>query len=86
VSRLNDKVLGYIILIGSLVGIVCYFYLVFLSPWALLVVQISVFLAVAAILAIMTWIGYTLATTPPPEPMEDLAEESSTEEKVEEIA
>jgi len=83
---LNDKVLGYIILIGSLVGIVCYFYLVFLSPWALLVVQISVFLAVAAILAIMTWIGYTLATTPPPEPMEDLAEESSTEEKVEEIA
>ena len=83
---MNDKVLGYIILIGSLVGIVCYFYLVFLSPWALLVVQISVFLAVAAILAIMTWIGYTLATTPPPEPMEDLAEESSTEEKVEEIA
>jgi len=86
VSRLNDKALGYIILVGSLFGIVCYFYLVFLSPWALLVVQISVFLAVAAVLAIMAWIGYTLATTPPPEPMEDLAEESSTEEKVEEIA
>jgi len=83
---LNDKVLGYIILIGSLFGIACYFYLVFLSPWAPLVVQISAFLAVAAILAIMAWIGYTLATTPPPEPLEDVAEESSTEEKVEEIA
>ena len=83
---MNDKALGYIILIGSLAGIVCYFYLVFLSPWALLVVQVSVFLAVAAVLAIVAWIGYTLATTPPPEPLEDLAEESSTEEKVEEIA
>ena len=85
-SRSNDKVLGYIILIGSLFSIVCYFYLVFLSPWTLLVVQISAFLAVAAILAIMAWIGYKLATTPPPEPLEDVAEESSTEEKVEEIA
>ena len=50
---MNDKVLGYIILTGSLGGIACYFYLVFLSPWALLVVQVSVFLAVAAVLAIM---------------------------------
>ena len=29
---MNDKVLGYVILIGSLFGIACYFYLVFLSP------------------------------------------------------
>ena len=78
---MNDKVLGYIILIGSLVGIVCYFYLVFLSPWVLLVVQISAFLAVAAILAIMAWIGYTLATTSPSEPLEDLIAEPSKEEK-----
>ena len=83
---MNDKVLGYVILIGSLFGIACYFYLVFLSPWALLVVQFSAFLAVAAVLVIMAWIGYTLATTPPPEPLEDFVEESSTEEKGEEIA
>ena len=79
---MNDKALGYIILIGSLFGIACYFYLVFLSPWALLVVQVSAFLAVAAVLLIMAWIGYTLATTPPPEPLEDL-EEASTEENLE---
>ncbi|MFH2110829.1 MAG: transcriptional regulator [Candidatus Bathyarchaeota archaeon] len=84
--RLNDKVLGYIILIGSLFGVACYFYLVFLSPWALLVVQVSAFLAVAAMLLIMAWIGYTLATTPNPEPLEDFAEEPSAEEKVEEEA
>ena len=83
---MNDKVLGYIILIGSLFGVACYFYLVFLSSWALLVVQVSAFLAVAAVLAIMAWIGYTLATTPPPEPLEDFLEEPSKEEEREENA
>jgi predicted DNA-binding transcriptional regulator len=83
---LNDKLLGCVIFLCSLLGIACYFYLVFLSPWALLVVQVSAFLAVAAVLVIMAWIGYTLATTPPPEPLEDLAEESSAEEEGEEIA
>ena len=70
---MNDKISGYAIFLGSLFGIICYFYLVFLSPFALVVVQISAFLAVAAVLAIMAWIGYTLATTPTPEPLEDLA-------------
>ena len=83
---MDDKVLGYVVLVGGLLGIVCYFYLVFISPWALLVVQVSAFLAVAAILLIMAWIGYTLATTPSPEPLENLMAEPSTGEKVEELA
>ena len=80
---MDDRVLGGVILFVSLLGVVGYFYLVFLSPWASLVIQISAFLAVAAVLAIMAWIGYTLATTPPPEPLEDLMAESSAEEKPE---
>ena len=84
--RLDDKLTGYAILIGSLLGIACYFYLVLLSPWTLLAIQISAFLAVAAVLAIMAWIGYTLATTPLPMPLEDWEEESSTEEKMGESA
>ena len=80
---MNDRVLGYMILIGSLVGIACYFYLVFLSPWVLLVVQVSAFLAVAAVLAVVAWIGYTLAITLPPEPLGDLMAESSVEGKPE---
>ena len=80
---MNDRVLGYMILVGSLVGVACYFYVVFLSPWTLLVVQVSAFLAVAAVLAVVAWIGYTLATTPPPEPLEDFEEEPSTEENLE---
>ena len=78
---MDDKVSGYAILFGSLLGIACYFYLVFLSPWALLTVQISAFLAVAAVLMIVAWIGYTLATTPPPMPLEDWVESSTEEER-----
>ena len=76
VSRMYDRVLGAVILIGSLLGAACYFWLVFLSPWAWLTVQLSAFLAVAAVLVIVAWIGYTLATTPPPEPFEGLIEDS----------
>jgi len=52
-----------ILLVGSLVGIGCYFYLVFISPWTHLVVQISAFLAVTLVLVIVAWIGYTLTIT-----------------------
>ncbi len=76
----NDRVLGWAILLGSIVGVAAYFYLAFLSPWTLLVIQLSAFLAVAAVLFIMAWIGYTMATTPPPVPLEDLElEEELTE-------
>jgi predicted DNA-binding transcriptional regulator len=38
----------------------------------MLTIKISAFIAVAAILMIIAWIGYTMATTPPPTPLEDL--------------
>jgi len=60
---LDDRVLGYALFIGSLLGVGCYFYLVFISPWVWLVVQVSAFLAVSAVLAVISWIGYILATT-----------------------
>lgn len=72
---MDDRVLGAGILVGSIVGIGVYFWLVFLSPWAQLVIQASAFVAVAAILLIMAWIGYTLATTPPPKPIEEIEKE-----------
>ena len=69
---LNDRFLGWTILLGSILGICVYFYLTFLSPWIMLIIQISAFVAVAAVLLIMAWIGYTLASTPPPVPIEEL--------------
>jgi predicted DNA-binding transcriptional regulator len=67
----NDKVIGGSILIGSIAGIAIYFWLLFMSAWSWLTLQISAFAAVAMILLIMAWIGYTLFTTPPPMPLED---------------
>lgn len=80
----KDQVLGAGILLGSLLGGVLYFYLIFLSPWELLTMQLTAFLAVAAVLVILAWIGYTLATTPPPMPLEEFTESLEEESEKEE--
>ena len=41
-------------------------------------------IAVAGILGILAWIGYTLATTPPPKPIEEIEKELEQELKNEE--
>jgi len=61
---MKDRSFGATILASSLAGVAIYFWLVFFSPMVMLVVQMSVFLAVSAILAVIAWIGYALATTP----------------------
>ncbi len=71
---MSDRAYGAGILIGSIAGIIIYFWLVFLSPWQTLTIQASAFIAVAAVLCIIAWIGYTLATTPPPKPLSSYAE------------
>ena len=68
----RDQALGCIILFGGILGIIAYFFLTFLSPWTLLTIQVSAFIAVAAFLLVVAWIRHTLATTPPPTQLEDL--------------
>jgi predicted DNA-binding transcriptional regulator len=46
------------------------------------VVAIPVFIAFIAVLGIGAWIGWTMATTPPPKPIEEISFEE-TEEKEE---
>ena len=67
----DDRTLGGIIMIGSIAGIVIYFWLLFFSPWCDITIKISMFAAVGLVLLIIAWIGYTLATTPSPESLED---------------
>jgi predicted DNA-binding transcriptional regulator len=70
----KDKIIGLLILIVSILGIIIYAWLIFfISP--IIVIQITLFIAVSAILAILSWIGYTLATTPPPKPIEEIEKE-----------
>ncbi|MEM2028124.1 MAG: transcriptional regulator [Candidatus Bathyarchaeia archaeon] len=77
----RDQVVGVLLLIAGVVGIVVYGWLVFLSEWSILVLQLTGFIAVATILAIFSWIGYTLATTPPPKPIEEIEKEIEEELK-----
>ncbi|MDA4119272.1 MAG: transcriptional regulator [Thaumarchaeota archaeon] len=74
----NDRAIGGAIFGGSVIGIIVYILLMFY--WPLLVLEITAILAVFILLAILAWIGYTMATTPPPEPITDIPE--MTPEKV----
>ncbi|MCS6785185.1 MAG: transcriptional regulator [Candidatus Caldarchaeum sp.] len=80
----KDQTLGALLLVASIAGIIVYGWAVFLPPIAgidILVLKLTGFAAVAAILGIIAWIGYTLATTPPPKPLEEIEKELNEELK-----
>jgi len=77
----KDQLIGLALLVVGVFGILLYGWLVFLTQWSIIVLQLTGFVAVAAILAIVSWIGYTMATTPPPKPIEDIESELKEEEK-----
>ena len=64
----KDQGIGAVLLVASIAGIVVYAWLLF--AYAILILQITAFVAVAAVLVIAAWIGWTMATTPPPAPLE----------------
>jgi predicted DNA-binding transcriptional regulator len=64
----KDQGIGAVLLVAGIVGIVIYAWLLF--AYAIVVLQITAFIAVAAVLVILAWIGWTMATTPPPAPLE----------------
>jgi len=76
----RDRVVGVLLLTMGLLGIVVYGWLVFFSTWSWLVLQLTGFVAVSGILVLVAWIGYVLASTPPPEPIEDI--EGQVEEEL----
>ncbi len=64
----KDQTWGGVILLLSVLGIILYAWFVY--AWPLITLQVTAFIAVAGILGIAAWIGYTMATTPPPAPFE----------------
>jgi len=78
-----------IIAIGYTVGL---FYYGFplgnkdIDPWpiSMWLIAVPVYLAFILILGIGAWIGWTMATTPPPKPIEELETEEKEEKKEEE--
>jgi type VI protein secretion system component VasK len=86
---MRDKTLGGLLLTVSILAMIGYFYWLFLAPkdlivlgkplseWALIV---PVMIIVYAFLFIVAWIGWAMASTPPPLP---LTKETSEEEETE---
>lgn len=66
----NDRALGGGILGGSILGIIVYGLLLYFFPTIIL--EITAFVAVVILLGILAWIGWTMATTPPPEPIAEV--------------
>lgn len=94
---MNDKSLGYTIMIITALIMVGYFVwsfapflgasLSWLVPYAEWAYKLPILAAVYLMLFIVLWIGYTMATTPPPIPLDnplDLDREGEKEETKEE--
>ena len=77
----KDRVIGSALMVGSIVVILVYGYLVFLTDYWKLILQLTGFVAIAGVFGILAWIGYTLATTPPPKPIEEIEKELEEELK-----
>jgi len=80
----RDQVTGAVLLAVSVVVIIAYLWLVFFPPFAgadIFILKLTVVIAVVAIFVILAWIGYTLATTPPPKPIEEIEKEVEKELK-----
>ena len=72
----NDRALGSAILGLSVLGIIIYGALLYFAP--IIILEITAFLAVVVLLGILAWIGWTMATTPPPEPISEAPPSPST--------
>jgi predicted DNA-binding transcriptional regulator len=90
----KDKAIGGAIVVVcvlvALVYLVTLFYPQWLSVFGMQVqwlsnaqfwvIAIPVFIAFTAVMGIGAWIGWTMATTPPPKPIEEITSEIETEE------
>jgi cytoskeletal protein RodZ len=85
----KDQAIGGVIcLVCVIVGIfytlgLFYWGYALTSAWTLAftLIAVPVFIAFVAILAIGAWIGWTMATTPPPKPIEEITSEMEAEQK-----
>lgn len=63
-SSKANKSTGLALLFTSISLFIIYSYFLLASQWGLLLVQVTVLAGVAALVAVMAWIGYTMAIAP----------------------
>ncbi len=90
----KDQAVGVGLIIVSIIVIIIYALLMF-GPYipvagidkiftmsvSIAALQVTAFIAIAIIFGILAWVGYTLATTPPPKPIEEIEKEIEEELK-----
>ena len=59
----RKKITGIVLLVASVIVFVIYTYVLLGTKWGIIVLQLTVIGAIAALLAVLGWIGYTMATT-----------------------
>ncbi|MGC8954434.1 transcriptional regulator [Desulfurococcus amylolyticus] len=79
----RDQVIGWGLLAISIIVVLIYAYVLFFTQYSGLLMQLTLLIAVAGVFGILGWIGYTLATTPPPKPIEEIEKEIEEEAKKE---
>jgi hypothetical protein len=86
----KDQAIGGIIfavcaIIGILYTVGLFYFGNPLNRWSIefWLISIPVFLAFIAIMAIGAWIGWTMATTPPPKPIEEITSEIEEKKEIE---
>lgn len=62
------KMAGIAIFVSCIAGFFLYAYLLMLSEWSPIVLQLSVLMIAGGVLGVVSWIGYTMATTRPVPP------------------
>ncbi|MDT7866064.1 MAG: transcriptional regulator, partial [Desulfurococcales archaeon] len=87
----SDRAIGVGLVVVSIIVILVYFWLLFIPPgWIVpllnigiteFLIRLTVMIGVLGVFGILAWIGYTLATTPPPKPIEEIEKEIEEELK-----
>ncbi|PIU59918.1 transcriptional regulator [Candidatus Bathyarchaeota archaeon CG07_land_8_20_14_0_80_47_9] len=80
----KDKALGFLIFLACTVIAILYavgLFLPYFEGFRFWVIATPVLVGFVAILGIGAWIGWTMATTPPPKPIEEMTSEEEGKEK-----
>lgn len=74
--------IGWLLVAVSVAIIALYAWLMWFSDeWWIVLAKLTLTIGVVAVFGILAWIGYTLATTPPPKPIEEIEKEIEEELK-----
>ncbi|MEM4717333.1 MAG: transcriptional regulator [Desulfurococcaceae archaeon] len=75
----RDQLIGWLMVTGAIIVILVYTWLMFFTNHWELLTRLTLVIAIIGVFGIIAWIGYTLATTPPPKPIEEIEKEIEEE-------